>query len=110
MAVKKPTLYLLCGPVSAAKSALVESFAAEHGVEVVSIETVNARRGYSVGDPRVDEAVLAASIEVILFEIITAGISGQSIAVNDVADDRSILDRYRANATGAGMCVEEVNF
>jgi len=106
MAVKPPTLYLLCGFASAAKSALVESFKDEYGVEVFSIEGVNARRGYGVGDPRVDDAVLAASVEVLIFEIITAAMSGQSIAINDVDGDQSILDRYLANATGAGLKVE----
>jgi hypothetical protein len=47
MAVTKPTLYLLCGRASATKLALVESVKEE----------------------------FAASVEVILFEIITAGMS-----------------------------------
>lgn len=109
MAVKKPTLYLLCGPVSVAKSALVESFMDEYGVEVMSIEAVNARRGYALDDPRIDDAVLAASVEVLLFEIITAGMSGGSIAINDVTGNQSILDRYRANAIGSGMSVKVLN-
>ena len=110
MAVKKPTLYLLCGPVSAAKSAQVEFFATEHGVEVISIDAVNARRGYPSDDLRIDTSVIEESVEVILFEIITAGMSGQSIAFNDVSGDQSLLDRYRANAVGSGMRVEEITF
>lgn len=106
MAVKKPTLYLLCGPVSAAKSAQIESFVTEHGVEVISIDAVNARRGYLSDDPRIDTSVIEDSVEVILFEIITAGMSGQSIAINDVSGDQSILDRYLAHAKGAGLKVE----
>jgi len=104
--VKTPTLYLLCGLASAAKSALVESIKDEFGVEVISIDGVNARRGYAIGDPRIDDSVIEASVEVVLFEIITAGMSGQSIAINDTLGDRSILDRYCNNAKGAGMTVE----
>lgn len=106
MAVKAPTLYLLCGSASAAKVALIESIKDEFGVEVISIDGVNARRGYPLGDPRIDDTVIAAAVEVILFEIITAGMSGQSVAVNDTSGDQSILDRYIANARGAGMKVE----
>lgn len=104
--MKTPTLYLLCGPASAAKSALVESIKDEFGVEVISIDGINARRGYSICDPRIDDSVVSAAVEVILFEIITAGMSGQSIAVNDTSVDQSILDRYRENGKGAGMKVE----
>ena len=75
-------------------------------MEVISIDGVNARRGYSIGDPQIDDSVLAAAVEVVLFEIITAGMSGQSIAVNDTLGDQSILDRYCKNARGAGMTVE----
>lgn len=106
MEVKAPTLFLLCGSASAAKAALVESIKDEFGVDVISIDGVNARRGYAIGDPRVDDSVLSAAVEVVLFEIITAGMSGQSIAVNDTLGDQSILDRYCKNAKGAGMTVE----
>lgn len=106
MAVKAPTLYLLCGSASAAKAALIESIKDEFGVEVISIDGVNARRGYAADDPRIDDTVIAAAVEVILFEIITAGMSGQSVAVNDTSGNQSILDRYSANARGAGMKVE----
>jgi hypothetical protein len=106
MAVKKPILFLLCGPKSAAKSALVDSFSEKYGVEILSIEAVNARRGYAENDPRIDSAVMEASLEVLIFEIITAGMSGQSLAINDVAGDQDVLDRYRANAMGSGMQIE----
>lgn len=104
--MKTPTLYLLCGPASATKAALIESVKDEFDVEVISVDGVNARRGYAVGDPRIDESVMDAAVEVVLFEIITAGMSGQSIAVNDTIGDQSILDRYSVNAKGAGMKVE----
>lgn len=106
MAIKTPTLYLLCGPASAIKAAFVESVKDKFGVEVVSVANVNARRGYAIGDPRIDESVNDAAIEVILFEIITAGMAGQSIAIDETGGDQSILDRYIANAKGAGMKVE----
>lgn len=106
MAVEVPTLYLLCGPASAAKAALVESIKDEFGVEVISIDGVNARRGYTLGDPRINDSLLAASVEVVLFEIITAGMSGQSLAIDDSPGDQSITDKYIANAKGAGMKVE----
>ena len=106
MALRPPTLYLLCGPASAYKSALIESIKDEFDVEVISIDGVNTRRGYALGDPRIDESVLDASVEAVLFEIITAGMSGQSLAINDSLADQSITDRYIANAKGAGMNVE----
>lgn len=106
MAVKAPTLYLLCGPASATKSALVDSVRNEFGVDVISVEGINARRGFAVGDQRIDKSILDESAEVIIFEIITAGISGQSLAIDDTAGDQSILDQYIANAKGAGMKVE----
>lgn len=106
MAVKLPTLYLLCGSASITKATLVESFIGEFGVEVISIDGVNARRGFAVSDPRIDDTVVVAAVEVILFEIITAGMSDQSIAVDDTLGDQSILDRYIANAKGAGMKVK----
>lgn len=84
----------------------MESVREEFGVEVISVDGVNARRGYATGDPRIDRVILDEAVEVILFEIITAGMSGQSIAVDDTAGDQSILDRYIANAKGAGMKVE----
>lgn len=104
--MKASILYLLCGSASAAKTALIESTQDEFGVEVISIDGVNARRGYAIGDPRIDDTIIAAAVEVILFEIITAGMSGQSFAVNDTSEDQSILDRYVANAKGAGMKVK----
>lgn len=104
--MRTPTLYLLCGPASATKSALVESIKDEFGVEVISIDGVNARRGYAIGDSRIDNSVIAAAVEVILFEIITAGMSGDSLAVNDTMGDQSILDRYIANAKGSSMKVD----
>ena len=73
---------------------------------MISVDGVNARRGYAIGDPRIDDSITDAAVEVLLFEIITAGMSGQSIAVNDVSGDQSKLDRYIANAKGAGMKVE----
>lgn len=106
MAVRTPTLYLLCGSASASKSALIESIKDDFGVEVISVDGVNSRRGYAIGDPRIDDSVIDAAVEVLLFEIITAGMSGQSIAVNDTSGDQSKLDRYIANAEGAGMKVE----
>lgn len=78
-----PTLYLLCGSASAAKAALVETIKDEFRVEVISIDGVNARRGYTIGDPRIDDSVLSAAVEGVLFEIITAGMSGRSLAIND---------------------------
>ncbi len=104
--MKTPTLYLLCGPSSASKAAEVESIKSEFGVEVISIDGVNARRGYAIGDPRIDNSVIAAAVEVLLFEIITAGMSGQSLAINDSLGDQSVTDKYIANAKGAGMKVE----
>lgn len=76
MAVKPPTLYLLCGSASASKAAVVESIKDEFDVEVV------------------------------LFEIITAGMSGQSLAINDSLGNQLVTDKYIANAKGAGMKVE----
>lgn len=108
MAVKAPTLYLLCGPASDTKAALVESVKDEFGVEVISVDGVNARRGYPLGDPRIDDVVIAAAVEVVIFEIITAGMSGQSMAINDTAGDQTILDRCIANAKGAGMGVKVI--
>ncbi len=106
MAVKPPTLYLLCGPASATKAALVESVKDEFGVEVISVDGINARRGYATDDPRIDGSVLDETVEVILFEIITAGMSGQSLAIDDSRGDQSVTDKYIANAKGAGMKVE----
>lgn len=106
MALIAPTLYLLCGPSTATKSALVESTKFEFGVEVISVDGVNARRGYGLGDPRIDASVLDAAVEVVIFEIITAGMSGQSLAVNDSLGDQAVTDKYIANAKGAGMKVE----
>lgn len=106
MAVKPPTLYLLCGPASATKAALVESVKEEFGVEVISVDGVNARRGYATGDPRIDGVILDEANEVILFEIITAGMSGHSLAIDDSLGDQSVTDKYIANAKGAGMKVE----
>lgn len=103
--MKTPTLFLLQGPSTAAKSAQIESIK-NFGVEVISVDEVNTRRGYPIGDPRIDQSVIAEAVEVVLFEIITAGMSGQSIAINDTLDDQLILDRYIANAKGAGMKIE----
>lgn len=106
MAVKAPTLYLLCGPASDTKAALVESVKDEFGVEVISVDGVNARRGYPLDDPRIDDVVIAAAVEVVIFEIITAGMSGHSLAIDDSLGDQSVTDKYIANAKGAGMKVE----
>jgi len=106
MAVKVPTLYLLCGSATAAKAALVESVKGEFGVEVISVEGVSSRRGYAPGDPRIDNSVIAAAVDVILFEIITAGMSDQSLAIDDSLGDQSVTDKYIANANGAGMKVK----
>lgn len=106
MAVEAPTLYLLCGPASAVKSALIESIKDKFGVEVISVDGVNSRRGYAIGDSRIDDSVVDASVEVVLFEIITAGMSGQSLAINDSLGDHFVTDKYLANAKGAGMNVE----
>jgi hypothetical protein len=106
MAVRAPTLYLLCGSASTSKSVLIESIKDEFGVEVISIDGVNARRGYALGDPRIDDSVRTASVEVVLFEIITAGMSGQSLAIDDSLGNQSVTDKYIANAKGAGMKVE----
>ena len=104
--LKTPTLYILQGSSSVAKSVLVESIKDEFGVEVISVDGINARRGYGIGDPRIDDSVRAEAVEVVLFEIITAGMSGQSIAINDTLGDQPVIDRYIANAKGAGMKVE----
>ncbi len=107
MAVKRPpTFFLLCGPASTTKAVLVESVKEEFGVEVISVDGVNARRGYAIGDPRVDGVILDEAVEVILFEIITAGMSDQSIAIDVTSGDQSTIDRYIANAKSAGMKVE----
>lgn len=63
---------------------------------------------YLFGDPRIDNSVIAASVEVVLFEIITAGMLGQSIAINETLGDQTIIDRYCKNAEGAGMTVESL--
>lgn len=110
MAIKAPTLYLLCGPASATKTALLESVKDEFGVEVISIDGVNARRGYPIGDTRIDDSVVDAAVEVVLFEIVTAGMSGQSLAINDSLGDQSVTDRYITNAKGAGMTVEFLSY
>lgn len=106
MALKAPTLYLICGPASVAHSVLIESVRNEFGVEVITIEEVNVRRGYASGDPRIDQTILDEAIEVIIFEIITAAMTDQSIAIVDVSGDQARLDRYIAHAEGAGMKVE----
>lgn len=106
MAVKPPTLYLLPGPASATKAAFVEATKNEFGVEVTSVDGINARRGYAAGDPRIDDSVVDTAVEVIVFEIITAGMTGQSIAIDDTVGDQLVLDRYIANAKGAGMKVQ----
>lgn len=103
--MKTPTLYLLCGPSCGDKSTFLDVLQTELGVEEISLDAINARRGYQIGDARVTDSIWAEALDVALFEVITAGMSGQSVVVNEPLSLRRQRDRYRENGKGAGMNV-----
>lgn len=104
--MKIPTLYLLCGPSLVGKSSLADAMRTELGVDIISADAINVRRGYELGDKRLTNDIWAQTLEIALFEVITSGMTGQSIVVDDTLCFRWIRDRYSATAKGTGMSVQ----